>query len=96
MAQEPMQIALGESVFDEDGNEIGTVRGITEDGIVVTNRTGVAALSIEHERTPHEFGEAELMWRCIECGEMGQIDDMPETCPNCGGPREDIYYWTED
>jgi rubrerythrin len=36
------------------------------------------------------------MWRCWNCGAMGQIDEIPETCPDCGAPKEDIYYWTED
>lgn len=96
MPDETLHVSLGETVFNEDGDEIGTIRGFTDDGIVVTNRTGMAALSNEHERTPHEIGEAELMWRCIECGEMGKIDSLPDTCPNCGTRKENLYYWTED
>ncbi len=96
MSEEKVHVSLGETVYNEDGDAIGTVRGFTDDGIVVTDRTGMAALSIEHERTPHEFGEAELMWRCSQCGEMGEIDPLPETCPNCGTEKEDLYYWTED
>lgn len=96
MSDEPIDIGLGQPVFDADGNELGTVRGITDDGIVVTNRTGMAALSIEHEHTPHELGEAELLWRCSQCGELGDIENMPERCPSCDSPKEDLYYWTED
>jgi rubrerythrin len=37
------------------------------------------------------------MWRCWECGEMGQIEgDLPEACPACDAPREELYYWAED
>lgn len=96
MSHESIQIGLGESVFDEDGNEIGTVRGITEDGVVVTNRTGMAALSIEHEHPPHNLGEAELLWRCSQCGELGDIEKMPDDCPSCGARKEELYYWIED
>ncbi|WP_424020020.1 DUF7130 family rubredoxin-like protein (plasmid) [Halorientalis pallida] len=48
-------------------------------------------------RSGHAFGQAELMWRCTNCGEMGEIDgDRPPTCSNCEVPREDLTYWTED
>lgn len=96
MGHDPPVIALGQPVFDSDGNELGTVRGVTEDGLVVTNRTGMAALSVGHEHTPPEFGEAELLWRCSQCGELGDIEEMPDECPSCGARKEDLYYWTED
>uniref|UniRef100_UPI00300EA125 DUF7130 family rubredoxin-like protein n=1 Tax=Halalkalicoccus salilacus TaxID=3117459 RepID=UPI00300EA125 len=51
----------------------------------------------ERVRSDAEFGEAELMWRCMECGEMGRIEDgLPDECPNCGDSREALMYWTED
>ncbi|GAD51249.1 hypotheical protein [Halarchaeum acidiphilum MH1-52-1] len=87
---------IGTAVYDEDGNEIGTVRGFNSDGFFVTTRTGVASLSVEHEHTPHDLGEAELLWRCSDCGELGDIADIPDSCPECGAPREHLYYWTED
>ena len=91
------QVDFGEAVFDRDGNELGTVRGFVDDGIIVTTRDGIEGMSVEHVRSGHEFGEAELMWRCMECGEMGEIDDdLPGECPNCGSPKEDLMYWTED
>lgn len=86
----------GEALYDADGNEIGTVRGYDEHGLYVTTREGVEALSVIHERAGHEFGEAELLWRCTECGAMGPIEDFPESCPDCGAPKEYLYYWTED
>lgn len=89
-------IGLGQPVYDDDGNELGTVRGFNEDGFVVTTRHDAGQFSVEHEHTPHDLGEAELMWRCDDCGEMGDIDDLPDTCPNCGAPSEAIYWWTED
>jgi rubrerythrin len=84
------------TVYTENGDKLGTIRGFDEDGFYVTVREGIEAMSIEHERAGHEFGEAELMWRCSNCGEMGDIEGMPDECPNCGAPKEDIYYWTED
>ncbi len=90
-------IALGQPLYDEDGHEVGTVRGVEERGVFVTLRRGVEALSVEHARSGHAFGQAELVWRCMTCGEMGEIDDqLPETCPNCGVPRTELMYWTED
>lgn len=97
MSEELPPVGLGQRVFTESGRELGTVRGFDEDGVYVTTREGIASLSIEHQRAGHEFGEGELVWRCSDCGEVGDLaDDLPGTCPNCGGPREHLYYWTED
>jgi ABC-type ATPase with predicted acetyltransferase domain len=96
MADENPTVTVGTTVYTEDGRALGTVRGFDEDGFFVTTREGIASLSVEHERAGHEFGEAELMWRCTQCGEMGDVEAMPDSCPNCGAPKEELYYWTED
>ncbi|WP_339104434.1 rubredoxin-like domain-containing protein [Haloterrigena salinisoli] len=50
---------------------------------------------IGEAREPESRGSA--MWRCRTCGEMGRLeDDLPETCPGCVAPREELYYWVED
>lgn len=37
------------------------------------------------------------MWRCDSCGEMGELGDaLPDGCPECGAPREELFYWEED
>jgi len=91
------QVTFGTTVYDEDGRELGTVRGFDESGFYVTVEEGIQSLTIEHERTDGRFGEAELMWRCWECGEMREIDrELPSACPSCGARKEDLYYWTED
>ncbi|WP_135827341.1 DUF7130 family rubredoxin-like protein [Halorussus halobius] len=91
------KLKLGESVYDEDGDRLGKIRGFEEGGFFVTTRDGVEGMSVEHARSGHDFGEAELMWRCTNCGEMGEIDDgIPDECPNCGEPKEALMYWTED
>jgi rubrerythrin len=91
------RVSLGEKVYNTDGEILGEIRGIEEGGFFVTSREGVERLSIEHARSGQSFGEAELMWRCSECGEMGEIDEgFPDICPNCGTEKENIMYWTED
>jgi rubrerythrin len=90
------QLTVGQTVYDDEGTKLGTVRGFDEDGFFVTTREGIEALSVEHERAGHEFGGAELVWRCSQCGAIGELGDLPEECPDCAAPREDLYYWTED
>ncbi|WP_123538538.1 DUF7130 family rubredoxin-like protein [Halosimplex salinum] len=90
-------LSFGQTLFDDAGRPVGTIRGIEEGGVFVTTREGVESLSVEHARSGHSFGEAELMWRCTNCGEMGEIQDgLPDTCPGCGTEKEDLMYWTED
>ena len=90
-------IAPGMPVFNEDGDRLGTIRGIESSGFFVSIREGMEALTIDHVRAGGSLGEAELMWRCVNCGEMGEIDEgLPEECPNCGTGREELMYWTED
>ncbi|WP_435348056.1 DUF7130 family rubredoxin-like protein [Haloarchaeobius sp. HRN-SO-5] len=95
--KEEAEIRFGTTLYDEDGTKVGHVRGFDEHGFYVTAMDGIRGMSVEHLRAGHDLGEAELMWRCWECGEMDHIEeDIPDECPNCGAPREDIYYWTED
>ncbi|QSX00561.1 DUF7130 family rubredoxin-like protein [Haloterrigena alkaliphila] len=95
--EEVLELDFGQAVYDEDGEKLGTIRGFERSGFFVTTREGAESMSVEHARSGHEFGEAELMWRCMECGEMGEIDEgLPEDCPNCGTERENLMYWTED
>ena len=95
--QKLKQLDLGQTLYDEDGNEVGNIRGFDDAGVYVTMREGYESLSVEHARAGHEFGEGYLMWRCTECGEMDEIEGgLPDECPNCGAPKEDLYYWTED
>ena len=94
---EPVDVTIGNTLYTEAGTAVGTVRGVEEGGLFVSLREGIESLSIEHARSGQSFGEAELMWRCMSCGEMGELDEgVPEACPNCDAPREDLKYWTED
>lgn len=91
-------IQMGQTVYDEDGKELGTIRGRDESGfyVTVTGEAGGGDVTLMESR--EVFGEGYVMWRCWECGEMGEIDDgdLPEACPNCDAPREELYYWIED
>lgn len=90
------RVALGTTVFDEDGEKLGTVQGMDEHGFYVTNEEGIEGMSSKHRKTG-TAGEAELTWRCSECGTIGKIDEMPEEgCPDCSAPREAIYYHLQD
>lgn len=92
-----IDLAFGQTLYTEDGHAVGTVRGFEDGGVYLTVRDGAESMSVEHARSGHAFGQAELMWRCTNCGEMGEIDgDLPSSCPSCGVPREDLMYWTED
>ena len=84
---------IGKTVFNNEGEELGVVQELTSGGFVVS--AGVSA-GTHRQSTSGEFGEAYLMWRCLECGEMGAIESLPEQCPNCRAERESLYYWTED
>jgi hypothetical protein len=94
---EPPDVSLGTTLYTEDGDAVGTVRSVEEGGVFVTMREDIESLSVEHARSGHAFGEGELMWRCLSCGEMGELDEgIPDECPNCGARREELMYWTED
>lgn len=97
----------GTSVYDEDGDELGVVSGFTTDGFEVTastdagtgpeRRTEDAASPTGEEPPGKEFGEGYLMWRCTECGEMGDLEEgLPGACPNCGAPKTALYSVEED
>ncbi|AEN06614.1 rubredoxin-like domain-containing protein [Halolamina sp.] len=96
MSEEEINVTIGTTVYDENGKALGEVRGITDGGFVISTGDGVEALSIEHERAGHEYGEAELLWRCADCGELGEVEDIPDECPSCGADKTALYYCIED
>lgn len=84
----------GETVYNRRGRPVGRITSVTE--------TGYEMETIEEgedgEEIPgKEFGEGYIMWRCTECGEMGELDDgLPSTCPNCGAEKELLTSVVED
>jgi hypothetical protein len=90
------RVTFGEPVYDADGEELGSVRGLDEHGFYVSTADGVVAMSVEHEAESRS-GHKELHWRCWECGELGELTgQLPEACPACDAPREELYYWQQD
>lgn len=88
-------IEPGEVVYDSNRRPVGRVSGLTDKGFEAK------MLHSDENEVEHlpgkEFGEGYLMWRCGECGEMGELDDgVPEACPNCSAPREEISADIED
>jgi rubrerythrin len=44
----------------------------------------------------NDFGEAFLVYRCLDCGSLGPLTALPSNCPGCGAGRESLAYETED
>lgn len=88
-------VEVGQTVYDEAGEELGTVRGVDDDGFYVLAPEGAPEKTIAEARDV--TGRDHVMWRCWNCGEMGRIEgDLPPACPSCDAPREELYYWAED
>lgn len=110
--EEQVPIETGATVYNEDGDELGTIVTMSSEGFEVSTEsdtgsgedadgraggTGPDAVETsEQEHNPgQEFGEGYIMWRCQNCGEMGELDDgLPQECPNCGS--EEVAKWKED
>lgn len=101
----------GTVLYDPEGDPVGVVTGVTGEGLEVTppaeelaaedgEASMVSAADDEAgvETEPGgAFGKAYLVWRCDECGEVGQVDgDLPEECPGCGAPGRTLYRVAED
>jgi rubrerythrin len=94
---EEADVKLGTEVYDENGEKLGTVQGFDDQGFHVVTGDDIVSMSIEHVRAGHELAEGEMMWRCYECGHFGDLQDgFPEECPDCGAPKEDLYYYKDD
>ena len=88
-------VEIDQPIFDESGEELGRVRGLDSAGFYVLATGSKEHVPITDVRDI--TGTAYLMWRCWNCGEMGEIEDnLPNRCPNCNAPKEDLYYWAED
>lgn len=55
---EERRLELGQPVFGEEGERLGTVRGFDEHGFYVTAKEGIEGLSGAHGRAGPEMGEA--------------------------------------
>ena len=82
-----------ESVDDEGHAEVADTDAESEQA-AKTNQENLETSEQEHN-PGQEFGEGYIMWRCTDCGEMGELDDgLPTECPNCGS--EEVEKWKED
>ncbi|MFC7047178.1 hypothetical protein ACFQH6_18830 [Halobacteriaceae archaeon GCM10025711] len=106
-AERALSIEPGDVVYTEDGDALGVVSGFTDDGVEVDIPEDDEPVGSDVEPGPgtadretkpgQEFGEGYLMWRCDECGEMGDLEaGLPEACPNCGAPKNALYRTQED
>lgn len=97
MTEESTQslVKPGQALYTEDGERVGTVQGFTDHGFEVRIDAGVDRFTLEHD-PGHAVGEGYIVWRCDDCGAVGDLDDIPEQCPDCGAPREALYAWLED
>lgn len=85
----------GQRVYDESGREIGRIQAITDLGVEVNTHSDVDTLSLR--RAPNvNLGEGYLLWQCTECGELGDIEQIPDRCPSCESGREELYAYLED
>lgn len=88
-------VEIGETIYDADGKPLGTVRGVDDAGFYVRAASDAPEITFADAR--ELTGRDYIMWRCWECGEMGKLEGpLPSTCPECGAPREELYYWVED
>lgn len=88
-------VEMGQTVYDESGDPLGTVRGIDDDGFYVLAPEGAPQQTMAEMRAV--TGREYVMWRCWQCGEMGRIEAaLPDACPDCGASKEELYYWIED
>jgi len=100
-AAEELPIEAGDIVYNDDGTAVGIVRRVSSGTVTVDTADEVTSAdgSLNNDETVpgDEFGEGFLMWRCIDCGEMGDLDDgRPDGCPNCGAPQNALAKARED
>ncbi|WP_135305021.1 DUF7130 family rubredoxin-like protein [Haloarcula amylovorans] len=98
---ESVTVESNDTVYNEDGTIIGVVTETTESGFTVDTSESVTTqddtFEAEEEQPGKEFGEGYIMWRCEECGEMGELEDgLPDSCPSCDAPKEALSKVRED
>ena len=72
---------FGQTVCDENGDELGRVRRFEDGGFHMMTAEGVSTLAWAEGKP----GERTPLWRCTDCGELGDVDDVPRLCLSCGG-----------
>lgn len=62
---------------------------------VTESRAVPPPVAVRNKRLAEGFGEAFLVWRCLDCGTLGSLDALPARCA-CGARREALAYVVED
>jgi rubrerythrin len=66
-----------------------------EPSAVTESRAVRPPVAVRNKRLAEGFGEAFLVWRCLDCGTLGSLDALPARCV-CGARREALAYVVED
>lgn len=94
--EEGFEVAIDvdiEAVDDEGYAEVADGDDLRAEQATAAGEDGLD--SPQEDEPGQEFGEGYLMWRCRNCGEMGELEDgLPAECPNCGAGE--VYKWRED
>lgn len=59
-------------------------------------RPGRLTVPAERRLADSTLAEAQLVYRCGNCGAVGDLRAFPTTCLDRDGPREALYYEIED
>ncbi|QUO48859.1 MULTISPECIES: DUF7130 family rubredoxin-like protein [Halorubrum] len=85
----------GQRAYDENGRVVGVIRAITDIGVEVNTLGDVETLSLRQSPGVN-LGEGYLVRRRSECGESGDVDRVPDRCPNCGAGGNALYAYLEE
>ena len=83
------QPKLGQEVYDTGRNRLGRGQGFTEHGFEV-EREDTSTVSFEHDPGAGIRGRIHDV-ALLKLREMGKLQSMPDTCPNCGYGAEFLY-----
>ncbi len=87
----------GEVVYNDGGDSLGVVSGFSDDGFEVSITDDPDEIDEQEQQPGKEFGEGYLVWRCDECGEVGELEGgFPGECPGCGAPESALVRQQED
>lgn len=88
--------AVGDRVYTRDGMLVGRVERVGQEGILVEPAEADESAELPTSTADRAYGETTIIWRCGQCGEVGSVESVPDNCPSCDAPREELYYSTED
>ncbi|MBX0297948.1 DUF7130 family rubredoxin-like protein [Haloarcula nitratireducens] len=86
MTNRGFEVSMQAEIEDVDEDGYATLASPAEEREQAVTTNEESLHKSEQENNPGgEFGEGYIMWRCENCGEMGDLDDgLPTECPACG------------